>query len=315
VQYQKSYSSKIIIAISREKWVYNELKKVAVKIQCEPYIKITGSLHKFFLGHNLFGGSDNIKYQVEYLLRSIEVDLELTEQLPNYSDWYINRIDYARIYNLGSQKNVMQYFSSMQNVKYPRSKVIYYEGESLYKGGRSTSVKIYNKLQEFKQHDMKKWKKYNPQKCTELLVNADGLVRCEIEVKKPKMQYDLQKSEIKLNEITIDYLKNIFKTEIERLLNEGEEMEKVKNNAQVRMILQNKLSPELFRLVYGFYNDMCLNGYKSVKSTMAKATYYRYKKILKELGINYVNHNITNENAVYFNPLIDKSLDTDLIAM
>ena len=67
------------------------------------------------------------------------------------------------------------------------------------------------------------------------------------------------------------------------------------------------------RLVYGFYNDMCLNGYKAVKASMPESSYYRYKKILKELGINYTNHSIVSTDVINFNPLVNESYDLDLI--
>lgn len=311
--YQNSYSSKILISLCTEKWIYNERLKIAEKITCSPYLRIVGSLHKFFLGTNVFGGSDNLKYQVLFLLNSIEKDMELINILPGYDSWFINRIDYAKIYNVGTQKNVLEYFNSLQNVKYPRSKTLYFEGESIYKGGRATSIKIYNKMAEYKRNDYKRWKKMHEEKANAILDASAPLIRCEVEIKKPKLQYDFKKQEIKLNEINKKYMDKIYKIEIYRMLNEGEEMNKIKNNAQVRMILQNQLSSEMSRLVYGFYNDLCLNGYKAVKETLPKTTYYRYQKILKELGINYINHDIKNENVVYFNPLTAQSYDLDLI--
>lgn len=313
--YQNTYTNKIQIKIKDEKWEYDQERKIAVKVKCKKYIEIEGSLHKLYLGHNCYGGSDNIKYQVEGLLMKIKEDLKLKNDLPEYKNWYINRIDYAKIYKTGNQNNVRNYFNSLRNIHYPRGHVQYYAGEAIYRGGRTTGVKIYNKYVEYMKHGYNNLKRLSIDYANEVMENVIDIIRCEVEIKKNKLKYDFQKKEIKLSELTLNYLESIYKVEIKRLLNEGEDVRKLKNNNDVRIYLMNNLSGNKFNIIYGFYNDLCINGVDEVKKSISKSTFYRNMKILKNYGINYKNNDIVITNNYQFNPLYDPDYNIDLIAV
>ncbi len=315
IPYQGSYTNKINIVVSREKYIYDDINKIARKVKCNPYIRLEGSLHKYFLGHNCFGGSDNL-YQLFYrMLKNIEKDLNLKNNLPVWHKWIVRRIDYAKIYSVGNQSNVLSYFHSLRNVTYPRGKVSYYAGESLYRGGRTTSIKIYNKYAEYLKHDYKIWKKNNPEKAELIKNKCSDIIRIEVEIKNNKFKYDYNK-DITIKEVKISYLEKVYKEELRRLLNEGENMRKeLKNNHHVRLYLQNKLCTREFNVLYGFYNDLCLNGYDIVRNSTSKTTFYRNIKKLKDYGINYRNNDIAIVDSYKFNPFLHDSDDEDLIAI
>lgn len=315
IPYIGSYTNKVNIVVSREKYIYNEYRRIAEKISCKPYIRLEGSLHKFFLGHNCFGGSNNINYMFKNMINKIECDLNLKNKLPYWEDWIIKRIDYAKIYRLNSQEEVVTYFNSLHNVTYPRGKVTYYAGESLYRGGRTTAIKIYNKMNEYIKHDYKIWKKLSLERAEDIRKRTKGIIRIEVEIKNNKFKYDYGR-EIKIKELDIRYLEKVYNEEIRRLLNEGEEMKKeLKNNAQVRLYLQNKCSESEFKILYAFYNDLSINGKDVVRSSTSKTTFYRNLKKLRNLGINYINTDIVVKDSCKFNPFLNESDDTDMIVV
>ena len=58
---------------------------------CEPFLILSGSVHKAKLGHNIFGGYESVEEAVSWLVDSIEKHLD--EKLPPYQEWEIERID------------------------------------------------------------------------------------------------------------------------------------------------------------------------------------------------------------------------------
>lgn len=316
IPYINTYQRKININVLDEKWVYNSITGTAEKIKCKKYIKIEGSLHKYFLGHNCYGGSDNLIYQFSNMLKKIKIDLELKLEFPCAENWIIDRIDYARIYRLKNNEYVENYFNSFQNIHYPRGQVLVKQGESIYRAGRTTTIKAYNKLAEFKKHDYKWWKKYAPKEAELIKNNTEGIIRYEVEIKKRKLKYDFNK-DVLVKDIDVKYMRNVLEVELKRLLNEGEYMRKeLKDNEKVRLFLFNVLEKNQFNVVYGFYNDLAINGYEIVRKSMPKSTFYKRLNILKKYGINYKNTNISlNINNYEFNPFTAMPDDTDMIAV
>ena len=97
-----SYDSRIRISIMRDKWqsYFNASsgKYIAEKVKCKPYLEIETSLHKFGLGHNIYGGSDRILIQVKNLIEYINKTFDF--KLPDYKLYEVKRIDYARVYKV-----------------------------------------------------------------------------------------------------------------------------------------------------------------------------------------------------------------------
>ena len=120
-------------------------------------IEIEGSYHKIVNGYNSHNGYTDLEFIVENLIQMVELSYNI--ELPNIDNWFLQRIDIAICYDLKNQENVKSYINSLSRCSYPRRNVKFYFDESLYLSGTTTTLKIYNKLIEFRKHDIKKFNK------------------------------------------------------------------------------------------------------------------------------------------------------------
>lgn len=313
-----TYDSSIRVNIKRERFVnvkdMRTLKKVTIKEDCDPYLQVECSLHKFFLGHNIYGGSDDVKKQVLFLVLFLEEQFNIS--LPFYEDWIISRIDYARVYNLG--ENINNFFEGFSQVYYPRRQVQKYGNTGLYFPGTYTTLKLYNKHEEFKKHDSKKLKKIlSPTKLKELRDTSKGILRIELEVKSRKLR-DIYNELPLVKDIKIEDIKNQFNVEILRIFKVSEKNMRIYNNSSdVENILREKYGNQ-GNIYLGTWYRLSVNGYENVKKTMSESSFYRHISKLKDAGVSWNHTDIVKcENKVIefvFNPLnTDLEIKDDLI--
>ena len=149
------------------------------------FIEIEGSLHKIIKGYNSHNGYYELNFVCENLIQIVEKNYNII--LPNIENWYLQRVDIAICFDLNNQHNVCTYINNLSNCRYPRRNFKFYQNESIYVSGTSTTLKIYNKLMEFKKHDISKFKNTN--------FNVDnytneikGFIRFECEIKKKSLK-------------------------------------------------------------------------------------------------------------------------------
>lgn len=225
-----SYDSSIRITVKREKFINDfdlrTKKNITLKVSCEPYLEIETSLNKFFIGHNIYGGSDDLINQVQQLLLFIEDQFKI--KLPCYNEWFIKRLDYARVYDLGD--SITEFFKGFNNVYYPRRRCLKYDNTGLYFPGSYTTLKLYDKGEEFLKHDKKKLLKcMNLKKVKELEEIAKGKLRIELEVHSKKLKH-LYNDLPKIVDINIEDIKEQFDIEIKRTFKMGENKMKIYKN-------------------------------------------------------------------------------------
>lgn len=313
-----TFDSSIRINVKREKFAYltniRTLKKSTEKIACKPFLQIECSLHKFFLGHNIYGGSDDIQAQILVLINFIENQFEVS--LPYYQDFTIVRIDYAKVYNLGN--NIDNFFEGFNNVSYPRRTVQKYGNTGLYFPGSYTTLKLYNKYEEFKKNDRKKLKLVlPPEQLNELINKSKGILRIELEIKSRKLRHIYQELP-KVNEIKISDLINQFNLEIKRIMKVSEKNMKIYNNSSdVENILYQKYGSK-GNIYLGTWYRLSVNGYDKVKSQMAESTFYRHINKLKDANVtwNHTDIQISHNKVLnfVFNPIYSNlEITEDLI--
>lgn len=290
-------------------------KKITKKVKTDPYLEIECSLHKLIVGHNIYGGSDNLRLQVQYLLNIIKQDLNIN--LPNYTQWTIKRIDYAKVYKFNSEEELNKFFKGFSEVYYPRRKITKFDKTGLYFPGSFTTLKLYNKHEEFKKHDYKRLSKLLDKKVTDELLNfSKGILRIELEIKSKKLRH-IYGELPKIDEIKIGDLIEQYYIELDRIFKLGDENMKTYNKAEeVEKILINKYGNSSVLLATWY--KLSIYGYEKVKESMSESTFYRHIKLLRDANItwNFTDVKVTDTNIieVIFNPRnTDLEIKEDLI--
>ncbi len=241
---------------------------------------------------------------VSYLIGAIEYAYKI--KLPKLGHWFLQRIDIAICYDLLENSKVRGYINNLSMCNYPRRNIKHYQDESIYMSGTTTTLKIYNKLLEFKKHDMKKLFKTNFD--IENYINKiQGFIRFECEIHKKKLENVYNKKYVRVRNVRYEDLKKVWCEEFMKLLNFYESdltIVRTKEDIERRIYTEYANNENKARLLYNFYTSIMLDGIKNVKSRTPARTYYRNIKLLKELNIDLSQrYKLTLENEIVnFNP-------------
>jgi II/X family phage/plasmid replication protein len=327
-QLEGSYDSKISIQLKSEKYIYEEAdssiiigdyewviengerKAIRVgehKIDAPfgkrvvwgaPYIYAEASVHKLMLGHNIYGGPENFQECCFFLVYFLERIMGV--ELPDYSEWFVKRVDVAECWNLGSFEACCAWFHGMKHADYPRRTVQRYGSSGLYSPGRATTVKFYHKGPEFFKHDRRRLKNRSDIDCEELQKIANCVIRAEVEIKARKLRNDMAKKhyDILVKNISDEYLKSVFDDEVQKILREGEKgMEIARTHDKVEARLLEKFNKRSFNTLYGFWLRLSVHGEEEVKRRTKKSTFYRLRKKLIDAGISWHNTDMVLEEV------------------
>lgn len=270
------------------------------------YIEIEGSYHKIIRGYNSHNGYYNL---IDMSLKLIDlVNKSYNISLPTIKHWFLQRVDIAICYDLEENKNVKSYINSLSLCNYPRRNLKFYQDESIYLTGTTTTLKIYNKLLEFKKHDLKRLISDNF--CLEnYLINIDGLIRFECEIKKKKLSNYYNKKYIRILNTRYKEFKEIWSNEFMKLLKMFEsDLMKVKSKKEVERRLKtiypnnndNNCMSKKANILYNFYLSIMVDGLRNVKDRTKKSTYYRNIKELKNANIDFSQNMDLDFNEIVF---------------
>jgi len=265
------------------------------------FIEIEGSYHKFTRGYNSHNGYYDLQFLAKSLINIIELSYNIN--LPDVKYWYLQRVDIAICYDLKSQENVKSYINSLSRCNYPRRNAKFFYDESLYLSGTTSTLKIYNKMLEFKKHDLKKF--YNTKFDLINYINTiTGFIRFECEIKKKMLLKIKNEKHIKIIDINYNDLKNIWSDEFMKVLQFiKNDLEIVRGREDVYNRLVSIYKPAKANLLFNFYSSIQLNGLKDVKLKMSSSSYYRNINALKEAKIDFSQSYKVNEKEIfYFNP-------------
>jgi len=266
-------------------------------------IEIEGSYHKIKLGYNSHNGFYNLEYICSELINKVSNYYNII--LPDLDCWFLQRCDIAICFDIKNQNAVCKYINNLNNCNYARRNVKFYSDESLYLSGTTTTLKIYNKLAEFKKHDLKKF------------VNTDfdiinynntiqGFIRFECEIKKKMLEKIYNCKHIKIIDIKNEKLRNIWSDEFMKLLKfVKNDLEIVRNREKVFERLTKYYNNIRAINLYNFYLMCKTDGVDNVKKRVSKATYYRNIKCLIDLNIDLSQKYDLIEydnNIIDFNP-------------
>lgn len=265
-------------------------------------LSIEGSYHKIINGYNSHNGYYDLYSIVNWLIKSTEYTYDI--KLPNIKHWFLQRIDIAIVFDLGSNNNVRTYINNLSLCNYPRRNIKHYQDESIYTSGTTTTLKIYNKLLEFRKHDLKKL--FNSSfDIDNYLKEIDGFIRFECEIKKKRLEKIYNKKYIRIRDVKYDDLKSVWSDEFMKLLNFFDsELTIVRNKEDIRNRLLTVYGKVKGNNLYSFYSSIILDGIREVKKNTSKSTFYRNIKLLKDVNIDLSQkYKLTIERDIIdFNP-------------
>lgn len=273
------------------------------------YIEIEGSLHKILYGQNAVCGFTDLSFICITLINFVDEAYNI--HLPSFKHWFLQRCDIAITYDLQNNDNVCKYINSLRFCNFPRRKPKFYTDESFYVSGTTTTLKIYNKLLEFKKHDLKKLSNFNFDIFNFFRI-ISGFVRFECEIKKKKLEKVFNKKYIRCRNVNYNDLKKVWSDEFMKLLKfVDNDIKNVNDRESVKNRIFGLYDYTKANILYNFYLSIIVEGYDNVKFRTPKSTFYRNIKILKDLSINisqqYVLIDIVDE-GFYFNPFIAEEI-------
>lgn len=270
-------------------------------------IEIEGSYHKIVKGHNAYDGYYNLSSITLNLKKLVENAYDVN--LPSLKHWFLQRVDITRVFDLKENINVQKYINNFRTLTYPRRNLKFYEDESVYVSGQTSTLKIYNKLREFLKNDRKKVQKFSNFNIQAFCKKIDGYVRFECEIKKKKLKSIYRNNFIRVRNIIYEDLKKVWCDEFMKILKfDVSEVKKVKNKESVLKRLNSIYDNRKANDLYNFYLAIKVDGEKSIKSNMTKTTFYRKRKELKNAGVDFTGcFKIYEEDITFidFNPFID----------
>lgn len=288
-----SYASTVAVNVCRRDWQrlsvpqFIDRKGAMVEfLESPPYLTIEGSVHKAMLGHNCFGGSENLQAQVHWFVS--DLGRRLGVELPDASEWVVQRVDTSEVYDLGSFEGVQEYIRGLSFARYPRRKVNRYGCESVMFMGNTTTLKFYHKGPEFGKHDKKRLAEiFGEAYTTELHLTANSLLRVEVTIKAQKIKADYG-DDVTIERIGPNWAGEIYDREVGKVLREGRaEMEKVRTNDAVHDRLYDVYEDRLASVLYGTWLKFSAQGEDRVRGSMKRSTFYLHRKQLADAGVSW----------------------------
>lgn len=287
-----SYDSRIHISLHREEWKKSTDTKLPVLVSCKPYIIIECSSNKLLAGHNLFGGSSDFHFCIWQIIDFIELNLNI--KLPYYLDFLVDRVDFALNFIFESSEIPQRYITNLNLLNYPRRQDIQrYGNNSIYILGSTTVLKFYYKGAEFIKHDRPRLKKFlNEKDIFELTSIANRILRVELGFKKRKLidLFGKFKCQPLVSDIKTDVIIKEFHNHVSKFLKESlNNQVKINNIQDVQQFLFSRYDSHNAGLLYGFWLQIISLGEQTVKSSMKKSTFYKYRKLLIDDNISFTN--------------------------
>lgn len=297
-----SWDARISVQPKNEEWTVDKSGKPRL-VPSPSYLIIEASIHKVMHGQNIFGGSNDIQHCCKTFIDILQKLLDTP--MPDYQNWQVLKVDVAHVYAL-PMPAIKQFFDGLQLLSFPRRtrKASRYEMAAHFPG-RTTTIKLYHKGTEFKVHDYARLRGYfknyyqltdgtDPSNIKKAQKKVDALhrlannrLRIEVSIHSDKFIYDFGKN-IRVKDLTDDYLHKIHENEIERLLREGKQsMQTVRTTQQVIARLNNIYGHKNGMRLYGFWSSLVTLGDEATKNQYPKTTFYRNRKYLEDAGVSW----------------------------
>lgn len=318
-----SYDSRISFRVMREDFVCD--RNGTPQLQpCDPYIIVEASWPKVFHGQNVYGTIDHFQDSAEWFINVLQELFGLADdELHSAKHWEVRRVDWAEMFDLHPSA-IGDFFRCFSACKFPRrgNKTAKHGSHSMHFPGSTTTLRLYHKGPEFKEHDQARLRqsfvkyfrerfelmslddiyKLTNRKINALQRLADRRLRCEVQINGRKLQDDFAqqlqaegkgRKYPKVSEITDEYLTNIYTTEMQKLLKEGKsEMDTVRNHDAVRNRLITVYGKRAAQSLLAFWMNMAGQGEDPTRGMYSESQYYANRKKLMDAGVSWHASNI-----------------------
>ena len=265
-------------------------KKIPVQVSCPKYLIIEFSLAKWIHGINFLNTSLESDMVGLTNFRNWLCDL-LNVKLPYLEKWIIKRIDMAINFDLKNSQNIRDYMRCWRGLSYPRRKDPTVWENAMFVSGSTTTIKIYDKKEEFKKHDEKRLishfrDKEKAKKITSLL---EGILRYEVEFHKRKLDY----LEIKnIHDLLENNWGHLMKAEIYRIIDGAKTTRTYKYSQVVNMLEGANLQGQKISSARcaAIWNAIVIEGKKFAVNKYGRKAVWRANKVFEKLQINTLGH-------------------------
>jgi II/X family phage/plasmid replication protein len=253
-------------------------------------LRVDGSIHKAILGHNIFGGTEDLLASARWLVAALSRTLGV--EMPRAEGWEVHRLDWAEVFELASYEACNEYLQGMVGSKYRRRQALTYQGQSIMWPGAVSAFKVYHKGPEFGKHDWARLRNHVRElDVTALQHKADRSVRCEVEVRS-KLKNDFGRWPT-VDQVPADYLPRLYDTEVGAFLGQSATaMETVRTHKAVSRRLTEVYGSTRGNHLFGVWMQLAALGDAEVRNGRARPTYYRQRKLLKDASVSWLGADV-----------------------
>jgi II/X family phage/plasmid replication protein len=256
---------------------------------------LNGSYHKIIKGYNAYNGFYDINTICLGFKNLVENAYNII--LPDIENFYLQRLDITKVFDLESQENIKCYMNNLKLLNYPRRNSATYCDfgvDTLYFKGSTTTLKIYNKLKEFKKNDRSKLKKYDNFDLLKFENDIKGFLRFECEIKKKKLKSLYNIDNIKIIDVKYEDFEKVWCNEFMKILKfKNSDIKKVREKQCVLIRLKTFYSDSKANNLYSFFLSLKVDGYDVIRNNMSRTTFYRKVTDLKNAGVDFSQSDFT----------------------
>lgn len=275
------------VTVDTAKWVKMPGERNPYRIAMKS-LRIEGSVHKAMHSHNVYGGEPDPQAGLAWFVATVGAMLSCP--LPALEWWKVNRIDFAAAFDLGSLANVRGWIRAKSLVVYPRREMEFFSDLGFRAVGTSTTLKCYAKGPQFHKeggyHAL--LKASNPDHAFEVSRIADRVLRCEVEVKTPKLESMIENA----SELTEGALRFVYETEWRKLLRPIDSDSRMAHTAmEVASRLTSRYPDNWFSL-YLIWLALAVRGEQWYRQQVAASTWRAQRAKLEAACVSWENTNI-----------------------
>jgi len=279
--------AQIRVTVDTAKWIKMPGEKSPHKILMNS-LRIEGSVHKAMHGHNVYGGEPSPQDCLPWLLATVGEMLSC--KLPNLEWWKVCRIDFAASFDLGNLENVRGWIRAKSLVVYPRRQVDFFGDLGLQAVGTTTTLRAYAKGTQFHKEGgyQALLKATSPDRAFEVSRIADRTLRCEVEVKAPKLDKLINNA----SDLTEGTLRSIYEEEWRKLLRPIDSESRMAHTA---LEVANRLAasfPDNWIGLYMVWCTLAVRGEGWYRQHVDRSTWSKQRRKLEAASVSWESTNV-----------------------